>query len=98
MTPVVSLNFGHERGWSYVAAGMGPLSFISFTGDSAPDAARPYKLTINMGGGARWFPKQHVAFGFDVRFYLTRPQEAVEGFPARQRTRLLILSAGVSFK
>lgn len=98
MTPVVTLNFGHERGWSYLGAGMGPLSFITFTGESAPEETRPYKLTINMGGGARWFPKPHLGVGFDLRFFMTRPQEAVPGYPARGRTRLLILSGGISFK
>ena len=58
----------------------------------------PRKATINMGGGARWFFSRHLAFGFDVRFYLTRP-EAISGtIPGRARQRLLILSAGVSIK
>jgi hypothetical protein len=39
-----------------------------------------------------------VAIGFDVRFYLTRPEDIVEPYPGRQRTRLLILSGGLSFK
>jgi hypothetical protein len=55
-------------------------------------------MTINMGGGARWFFTPHVAIGFDVRFYLTRPEDIVEPYPGRQRTRLLILSGGLSFK
>ena len=55
-------------------------------------------MTINMGGGARWFFTRHVAFAFDVRFYLTRPEDTVDLYPARQRTRLLVLSGGLSFK
>jgi hypothetical protein len=39
-----------------------------------------------------------VAIGFDVRFYLTRPQEIIGSYPGRQRTRLLVLSGGLSFK
>jgi len=98
VTPVVSLNFGQGTGWSYLTAGMGPISLVTFFGEETPDAPKPYSLTINLGGGARWFPNQHVAFGFDVRFWLTRPQEPIEVYPGRQRTRLVIISAGVSFK
>lgn len=98
LTPVVTLNFGQGNGWSYLTGGMGPLSLVTFYGEEAPDAPKPYKMTINVGGGARWFPNQHVAFGFDVRFWMTRPQDPIEVYPGRQRTRLLILSAGVSFK
>ena len=98
VTPVVSLNFGQGGGWSYLTAGMGPISLVSFLGEETPDAPKPYQMTINMGGGARWFPNQHVAFGFDVRFWLTKPIDPTEFYPGRQRTRLIILSAGVSFK
>ena len=98
LTPVVSLNFGQAGGWSYLTAGMGPLSLVTFYGEETPDSPKPYQMTLNMGGGARWFPNQHVAFGFDVRFWMTKPQEPIEVYPGRQRTRLLILSAGVSFK
>jgi hypothetical protein len=94
----LSLNFGDRNGWSYVTAGMGPMVFKSYIGETAPTAPPPRKMTINMGGGARWFFTRHVAFGFDVRFYLTRPEDAVDLYPARQRTRLLVLSGGLSFK
>jgi hypothetical protein len=94
----LSLNFGDRNGWSYVTAGIGPMTFTSYLGETAPDAPAPRKMTINMGGGARWFFTPHVAIGFDVRFYLTRPEDIVEPYPGRQRTRLLILSGGLSFK
>jgi hypothetical protein len=94
----VSLNFGDRNGWSYVTAGMGPLVFKSYLGDEEPSAPAPSKMTINMGGGARWFVTEHVAVAFDVRFYLTRPEAIVEPYPGRQRARLLVLSGGVSFK
>jgi hypothetical protein len=42
--------------------------------------------------------KQHVAFSFDVRFYAIRPQEGTATLPSLARRRLLMLSAGVSFK
>jgi hypothetical protein len=94
----VSLNFGDRNGWSYLTGGMGPVTFKSYLGESSPGAAAPNKMTINMGGGARWFFAEHVALTFDVRFYLTRP-EAVSGpFPGRQRARLVFLSGGVAFQ
>lgn len=98
LSPQISLNFGHREGWSYLSAGMGPLSFETFEGDLAPADLPPKKATINMGGGARWFAAPHLAFCFDVRFYLTRPQESVGSHPGRGRSRLLVLSAGISFK
>lgn len=97
-SPQVSINFGHREGWSYLSAGMGPLSFESYLGDELPSEAPPKKRTINMGGGARWFVTSRVAFTLDVRWYLTRPEVPVGPFPGRQRTRLLMLSAGVGIK
>lgn len=98
ISPQLSLNFGHREGWSYLSAGMGPLSFETFQGTAAPAERPPSKATINMGGGARWFFASHVAFAFDVRFYLTRPEERTESHPGRQRSRLLVMSAGLGFK
>lgn len=54
--------------------------------------------TINYGGGARWFMKRHLAFTLDLRFYRIKPREATPKLPAMIGTRLLVLSAGVSFK
>ncbi|MCC7043739.1 MAG: hypothetical protein IT183_07750 [Acidobacteria bacterium] len=98
MSPQISLNFGHRDGWSYLSAGMGRLSFETFEGALPPAELPPVKSTINMGGGARWFITSHVAFTFDVRFYLTRPEAASDLFPGRQRSRLTVLSAGFGFK
>jgi hypothetical protein len=98
LSPQVSLNFGSRDGWSYVSAGMGQLSFETFRGETAPAMEPPTKSTINMGGGARWFAQAHLAFCFDVRFYLTRPESTIGPFPARQRSRLLVMSAGIAFK
>jgi hypothetical protein len=98
LSPQISLNFGTRDGWSYLSAGMGRLSFETFQGALPPADLPPTKSTINMGGGARWFASNHVAFCFDVRFYLTRPEAASALFPGRQRSRLLVLSAGLAFK
>jgi hypothetical protein len=98
VSPQLSLNFGHREGWSYLTAGMGPLTFETFQGAAAPSEAPARKNTINMGGGARWFNFRHLAFTFDVRFYQTRPEPATAVHPGRQRSKLLVMSAGVAFK
>ena len=47
---------------------------------------------------ARWFTRQHLAVGFDVRFYLTRPQPAVGDVLPRDRQRLLVVAIGISLR
>jgi hypothetical protein len=94
----LSLNFGARDGWSYVTAGMGPFVFATYEGDTAPRDAPPTKMTINYGGGARWFAWRHFAFAVDVRFYQTRPQSATLFYAGRSRTTLRILSAGISIR
>jgi hypothetical protein len=98
LSGMVSLNFGHRDGWSYVSAGMGPLSFATFQGEQAPALRPPVQMTINLGAGARWFITRHVAFCFDLRFYQTEPEVTTDFYPPRQRTQLRVLSAGVAFK
>lgn len=94
----LSLNFGDHDGWSYLTGGIGPMRFESYLGDNAPDERGPAKMTINMGGGARWFARPHLAFTFDVRFYLTRPEETTLFYPGRGRYRMVVLSGGISIK
>ena len=48
--------------WSLHEAGLEP---------SAADV-EPLQ-TVNYGGGARWFIKNHLAFSLDVRFYEIQP-------------------------
>jgi hypothetical protein len=94
----ISANFGHRDGWSYISSGAGPMRIDSFLGD-APLAVPPGKLTINFGGGARWFIYTHVAIGFDVRFYLTRGNDSAPPlFPGRGKRRILVVSGGFSIK
>ena len=93
----ISLNFGHGQGWSYVSAGAGPLRFQTFSGD-APLASPPFEMTQNFGAGARWFTSSHIAFCFDLRFYLTKPVPATIEFPGRLRQRVMVMSAGISIK
>jgi len=97
VAPQISLNFGTYDGWSYVTAGMGPMTFATYF-DPAPSQAPPSKMTINLGGGARWFFSNHLAFTVDARFYQTKPEVQTEFYPGRQRTRLLVLSAGIGIR
>jgi len=94
----MSVNFGHRDGWSYLSAGVGPMRIETFLGD-VPPGDPPGKLTVNFGGGARWFNWKHVGFGFDVRFYRT---EAVASnapiYAGREARRILIVSGGISIK
>lgn len=78
VAPQVSFNFGSVDGWSYLSAGVG-LASIGTT--STPRAAANQVATvpetrssggvmsINFGGGARWFLVRRMAVGFDVRFH-----------------------------
>lgn len=98
MSGQISFNFGHRMGWSYLSAGIGPLRFESFTGDLPSAEAPPFETTENFGAGARWFNFTHLAFCFDLRFYLTRPQMATAATAGRARQRVTVLSAGIAIK
>jgi hypothetical protein len=99
VAPQLSLNFGSGDGWSYLSGGVGSSTWsIVADGSEAAPADEARLRTINYGGGARWFTRRHVAFHFDVRFYLVSagtPGAALPGSPA---TRLLILGAGISLR
>ena len=93
-----SLNFGYRNGWSYITGGTGPMSFGSYLTDTAPLESAPKSMTLNYGAGARWFAWRHIAFAVDVRFYQTRPEDRTVFYPARGRSSLRILSAGISIR
>jgi hypothetical protein len=97
LSPQVSLNFGGRDGWSYVSGGLGWATFTTELED-APVADAGNTKTLNYGGGARWFAKEHLAFTFDLRFYRIDPQEAAPGRPAYGGRRMMVFSAGVSLK
>jgi len=92
----LSLNFGKRNGWSYLTFGMGPVAFDTYLEGTTPDGLRA--RTLNYGGGARWFNYEHVAFSLDLRIYATVPANATLLVGGRERTNVLILSAGVSIK
>ena len=92
----VSLNFGHQRGWSYISGGTGPVAFDTYPKGSIPDSLRT--MTVNYGGGARWFNTKHLAFSLDLRFYLTKAAPPTLIVAERAKTKLLVISAGISMK
>lgn len=98
LTPQVSINFGASRGWSYLSGGIGLAGFTIEREDRPAGDASGRVRTLNYGGGARWFARQHVAFAFDLRFYSLAAQEAAPGRPAYGARRMMVFSAGVSFK
>ncbi|HXW05742.1 MAG TPA: hypothetical protein VD833_10955 [Vicinamibacterales bacterium] len=98
LSPQVSLNFGTGRGWSYLSGGLGPGAFTSEREDEPVGEAASRPRVLNYGGGARWFAKEHLAFVLDLRFYTIDAQEATIDRPAYPKMRMMVFSAGVSFK
>jgi hypothetical protein len=99
ISPQISFNFGTGKGWSYISGGL-TQSMWAVTPEGQegfPADTEPLK-TINYGGGARWFMKDHLAFSFDVRVYAINPGSVYFGLPQSPRTALLIIGAGVSLK
>jgi hypothetical protein len=97
--PQLSFNFGTGHGWSYLSGGIGrsvwSLHEAGLLAGSADVEPLP---TVNYGGGARWFIKNHLAFSLDVRIYEIQPGAPVPPLPGSPRTRLLIVGAGISLK
>jgi hypothetical protein len=99
LSPQLSLNFGNGSGWSYLSAGLGTTIWSLSTedlGDYPPNSDR--LKTLNYGGGARWFIKDHLAFSLDVRFYEVKPGTPIPPLPGSPRTTMFIISAGISIK
>jgi hypothetical protein len=95
VAPQLSLNFGRRSGWSYISAGISntKLTIAREGADGGPTAP-----TIDYGGGARWFVREHLAFSFDVRIFNVAATDAEPDIAARARTRMLVISAGISVK
>jgi hypothetical protein len=98
----LSLNFGNGNGWSYLSGGIGRSNWaiVPVGAERLPGDDDVLK-TINYGGGARWFAKDHLAFSFDVRFYALNPgigTSEPKTLPGSPRTTLLVIAAGISIK
>ena len=99
LAPQVSFNFGTRDGWSYLSGGYGTTQTSAKVETPAAGSTTAATLTrdrrtrtINIGGGARWFLREHVAVGFDVRFHRLG---ATLGLPSKQ---IVGLSVGLSFR
>jgi hypothetical protein len=70
VSPQVSFNFGSHDGWSYLSVGYDVGSIVS-KGNGTPELSQDSGTLKgpNFGGGARWFLRERVAFGFDMRFH-----------------------------
>ncbi|BCS35316.1 hypothetical protein TBR22_A45430 [Luteitalea sp. TBR-22] len=97
IVPQVSLNFGSHRGWSYLGGGLG-LSQLKAGNPDTDLSYSPQLLTINVGGGARWFVSEHVAFTFDGRYYRLGSSEPSADYVGNPATSLFVLSVGLGFK
>ena len=100
--PHVSINFGRKFGWSYLSAGLGSTR-VSASADASPTTpavALPeaWNQALNFGGGARWFMKEHLGAGFDVRFVKLGSRGASGDIPAARRTQMITFSAGISIQ
>jgi hypothetical protein len=98
----LSLNFGSGNGWSYLSGGIGRSNWaiVPEGAERLPGDDEVLK-TINYGGGARWFAKDHLAFSFDVRFYALNPGIGIsepKTLPGSPRTTFLVIAAGISIK
>jgi len=98
-SPQLSLNFGSGHGWSYLSGGIGRSVWsIHPVGDEPSEADVEPLLTVNYGGGARWFIKNHLAFSLDVRFYEIHDGTPIPPAPGSPRTTLFVIAAGISLK
>ena len=110
LAPQISLNFGTREGWSYLSTGFGTTDVATRTSGVTAGTRGSSRLdAINIGGGARWFFKSHLAFGFDVRMHQiasgtagqTGTREANAPTPAPVATpgmRILTVAVGFSMK
>jgi hypothetical protein len=98
-SPQLSFNFGTGHGWSYLSGGIGRSVWALHETALEPSAADVEPLgTVNYGGGARWFIKNHLAFSLDARFYQFQPGTPIPPQPGSPRTKLFIIAAGISLK
>lgn len=97
IVPQLSLNFGSNRGWSYIGAGLG-FSQLKAGRAESDLSYSPQLLTLNLGGGARWFVSEHIAFTFDGRYYRLAAKDLEADYVGNPVVSMFVLSAGLSFK
>lgn len=92
-----SVNFGDRNGWSYLSAGLGRAT-LSLTEAGAPDEESGGLTTVHVGGGARWFMSEHLAFTFDVRFYRIPAGDASPTYAGNPAFTSVVGSVGISVR
>jgi len=97
IVPQLSLNFGSSRGWSYLGAGLGFSQLKAGRAESDLEYS-PQLLTLNVGGGARWFVSEHIAFTLDGRYYRLGGKELEAGYVGNPVVTMFVFSAGLAFK
>ena len=102
LAPQVSINFGTSQGWSYLSGGVGAGSlkgrFEGGTAGGEDERESDTLLTVNFGGGARWFFSRHLALGFDLRLHRLGAGAAADGTPLTPAVFLGSASVGFSIK
>ena len=102
LAPQLSINFGRKLGWSYLSAGLGRSKVTSSTNavGTTPAIVVPeaWNQALNLGGGAKWFMKEHLGASFDVRFVKLASRSATATIPSAKRTQLWNISAGISIQ
>jgi hypothetical protein len=105
IAPQLSFNFGSRDGWSYVSLGAGVASVRTRAGNLLPGSSESERLrALNVGGGARWFFKSRLAFGFDLRVHRISAGSAVGSTDSVSSTQstpsmtAMSISAGFSFR
>jgi hypothetical protein len=98
-TPQLSFNFGTGNGWSYISGGVGAATWSLVPEGRAPlpvdDESR---LTINYGGGARWFATRHLAFAVDARFHVIEAGTPQAGLRQQPQDTIFVIGAGIAIK
>jgi opacity protein-like surface antigen len=97
IVPQLSLNFGSSRGWSYLGAGLGFSQLKAGRAESDLEYS-PQLLTLNVGGGARWFVSEHVAFNIEGRYYRLAGKNLEAGYVGNPVVTMFVFGAGLSFK
>jgi hypothetical protein len=98
VSPQISFNFGARDGWSYISGGLGWSNLTTERADHPLPPPEKGIKTINYGGGARWFFKQHLAVNFDIRFYAVNPQVATATRPGYPRMTIMSFCGGISVR
>ena len=97
-SPQISFNFGSGDGWSYMSGGMGGAT-LSIKEEGVVSLEQDIAArTINYGGGARWFDREHIAFTLDLRIFAMSPVFDAEAALVLPRTTVVVFNFGVAFR